>query len=97
MAGVLEDMTTPSIESDLRTLREDVKLLRSDLRTDIQEIRHDVSRLTRDAAGTATLQGRHAVQAVEQRVEDHPLASVLLALSFGLGLGLLFGRWTARE
>lgn len=88
------------LERDLHTLQEDFKTLRSDMRSDLHDLRRDLARVVKDAADTAghtAAQGRHAVQRVEREAQEHPLASIFLALSFGLGLGLLLGRRSARH
>lgn len=83
------------VEADLRTLRQDFTALRSDVKTDLNDIRSDLTALARDYAGAATStltdRSQHAVEAVEHRIEERPIASTLLAFGLGVGAGMILG------
>ncbi len=83
---------TSKLEADIRSVPEDLDKLRADLRSDFDAVRKDVSELARDATSMAVERGRHALEAVEQRVEERPLPSTAVAFGIGFLAGFLLSR-----
>jgi ElaB/YqjD/DUF883 family membrane-anchored ribosome-binding protein len=83
-------------DQDTQNLRNEVEQLRSDLRSvtdtvkDIAAERGEQARARlREGAGAARDRAVRAEKAVEQQVEERPLASVLVVFIGGLITGLL--------
>ncbi len=92
-------MTTRNLESefdtvktDLAKLREDISKLSNALRDVTSETVHDQVAQLRGRfdtiAGDAKQHGRQALDDLTDRIEERPLASILIAF----GVGVLFGR-----
>jgi ElaB/YqjD/DUF883 family membrane-anchored ribosome-binding protein len=96
-----------TLKAGLDTLRKDISSLVSsigdaatdEVRTRGRHARAAVGRATDragemwdDATNEASRRGREGVAAVEQRIEERPFISVLVAFGIGLVIGKLFNR-----
>ncbi len=96
-------MTTENIEGEFETLKEDLARLRADIanlssalkdKTSgvVHEQIDDVRARIDNLAGEAKLHGRQTLDDLTDRIEEKPLASVLIALGVGLLVGRLLDR-----
>lgn len=96
-------MTSRNIEGEFDTVKEDLAKLRADLanlstalkdatsdtvQDQIAQIRGRIDDLT----GEAKIQGRQTLDDLTTRIEEKPLASVLVAFGVGLLIGRLLDR-----
>lgn len=91
------------LKSDLRTLREDFSKLGKDVLSATRHGAESASEAARaearkrleqlgDAWDTTRLHGAAAKHDVERRIEEHPFASVMIALGVGVVIGKLLDR-----
>jgi ElaB/YqjD/DUF883 family membrane-anchored ribosome-binding protein len=92
MADETRAAQTSKLEDDLKSVRADLDKLRSDLRTDFDAVSKDLGDPARNATSMAAERGRHALEAVEQRVEESPLPSTAVAFGIGFLAGFLLSR-----
>jgi ElaB/YqjD/DUF883 family membrane-anchored ribosome-binding protein len=96
-------MTSHDVEGEFGTVKDDLVKLRADIANlsaalkeltsetvhdQIDSLKSRIDRLT----GDAKIQGRQALDEVADRIEEHPLSSVLIAFGVGILLGKLFDR-----
>jgi len=91
------------LKSDLRSLREDFSKLGKDVMNATKHGAGHASEVARaearkrleqlgDAVDTARERGMSAKHDVERRIEEHPLAAVMVALGVGVVIGKLLDR-----
>jgi ElaB/YqjD/DUF883 family membrane-anchored ribosome-binding protein len=94
---------TETDQSDLAAIAEDVAKLRRDLATlmthvkeggaDIaQDTLEKISKEARDIYRAVAAEGEHSLKAMSKRVEEQPIASILIAFGIGLIAGKLLSR-----
>lgn len=92
-----------ALRDEISKLKSDLAQLRDDLRNDLRSIGSDVSaaagagvsaakgRVHR-AVDSAVEEGKEDIALFEQRIKDHPLASVAIALGAGLLIGAVISK-----
>lgn len=105
MGGVERSMRddVDTIKSDLNNLKNDLRTIASDsavagrrvaaqAKDRLGEVAGQVGDKARSYYGAAKGKGMEATEALEERIEEHPLASVGIAFGVGVLLGALVSR-----
>lgn len=85
-------MEEQALRQDVESLRDDLNRLRSDIGGITQQWMSRARDGMGDAMEYAQDQGGEAIKTVQHQIEDHPLASVGIALGVGLLLGAMLKR-----
>jgi ElaB/YqjD/DUF883 family membrane-anchored ribosome-binding protein len=99
-------MASTQTQKEFKALRQDLDEVRGDLRALLEAIHsdgsgqydslkqalHEKADRVRGGVGRAVEAGRECATEFEQKVEEHPLTSVAVALGAGVILGHLLGR-----
>lgn len=75
-------------EQDVQTLKNDFQ----SLKTDMGELSSAIKDLMSDEARVAKVKAKKAQKKVEHEVEEHPMASVGVAMGLGFIIGILLDR-----